>query len=158
MTETFAKTGRVPWPPIIYLAAIMISIALGVLYPLPWIGGLLEDLLFAIGLLLMLAVVSLWFSAFRTMTRAKTTLNPNGIPAHLITTGPFSLSRNPLYLANTLLLVAVGLIGGMGWFVLMAIVAAFATTKLAIEREEKVLAEKFGKRYRDYAKRVRRWI
>jgi protein-S-isoprenylcysteine O-methyltransferase Ste14 len=92
------------------------------------------------------------------MTRAKTTLNPNGIPAHLITSGPFSVSRNPLYLANTLLLVAVGLIGGMGWFVLMAIVAAFATTKLAIEREEKVLAEKFGKRYRDYAKRVRRWI
>lgn len=158
MTETQVRTGRLPWPPIIYLAAIVISIALGVLYPLPWIGGLLEDLLFAIGLLLLLAVVSLWFSAFRTMTKAKTTLNPNGIPAHLITSGPFSVSRNPLYLANTLLLVAVGLIGGMGWFVLMAIVAAFATTKLAIEREEKVLAEKFGKRYRDYAKRVRRWI
>jgi protein-S-isoprenylcysteine O-methyltransferase Ste14 len=158
VTETQVKTGRLPWPPIIYFAAIVISIALGVLYPLPWIGGLLEDLLFAIGLLLLLAVASLWFSAFRTMTRAKTTLNPNGIPAHLITTGPFSVSRNPLYLANTLLLVAVGLIGGMGWFVLMAIVAAFATTKLAIEREEKVLAEKFGKRYRDYAKRVRRWI
>jgi protein-S-isoprenylcysteine O-methyltransferase Ste14 len=158
VTETQVRTGRLPWPPIIYLAAIVISIALGVLYPLPWIGGLLEDLLFAIGLLLLLAVASLWFSAFRTMTRAKTTLNPNGIPAHLITTGPFSVSRNPLYLANTLLLVAVGLVGGMGWFVLMAIVAAFATTKLAIEREEKVLAEKFGKRYRDYAKRVRRWI
>ncbi|TIX39214.1 MAG: isoprenylcysteine carboxylmethyltransferase family protein, partial [Mesorhizobium sp.] len=27
-----------------------------------------------------------------------------------------------------------------------------------IESEEKVLTAKFGKKYRDYAKRVRRWI
>ena len=52
----------------------------------------------------------------------------------------------------------IGLIAGNAWFLLLAAVAAFATQKVAIEREEKVLAEKFGKRYRDYAKRVRRWI
>lgn len=158
MTEIHPKTGKLPWPPMIYLVAILIAIALGLLRPLPWIGGLVEDLLFAVGLLLLLAVVSLWVSAFRTMTRTKTTLNPNGVPSHLITTGPFSLSRNPLYLANTLLLVAIALVGGLAWFLPMALLAGVATTKLAIEREEKVLAERFGKRYRDYAKRVRRWI
>jgi protein-S-isoprenylcysteine O-methyltransferase Ste14 len=46
----------------------------------------------------------------------------------------------------------------MAWFLILAFVASFATSKLAIEREEKVLAEKFGKKFRDYAKRVRRWI
>ncbi|TIQ24114.1 MAG: isoprenylcysteine carboxylmethyltransferase family protein, partial [Mesorhizobium sp.] len=43
------KPGLIPWPPVIYLAAIAVSIALGWLYPLPWIGGLLGDILFAAG-------------------------------------------------------------------------------------------------------------
>lgn len=158
MTDTRKRTGWLPWPPLIYLVAIVAAIILGVLYPLPWIGGLLADLLFAIGWLLLLAVAALWITTFRAMVRAKTTLNPNGIPAHLITTGPFSVSRNPIYLANTLLLIGTALVGGMAWFLLLAFVASFATSKLAIEREEKMLAEKFGKKFRDYAKRVRRWI
>ena len=37
-------------------------------------------------------------------------------------------------------------------------IAAFATQKLAIEREEQHLAARFGKKYLDYKKRVRRWI
>jgi protein-S-isoprenylcysteine O-methyltransferase Ste14 len=92
------------------------------------------------------------------MRRAKTTLNPNAVADHLITNGPFAVTRNPMYLANTLLLMGIGMIFGSTWFLLLAIVAAFATQKLAIEREEKMLMEKFGKKYRDYAKRVRRWI
>ena len=73
-------------------------------------------------------------------------------------TGPFAVSRNPIYLANTLLMIGVALISGIVWFLLLAIIAAFATQKMAIEGEEKVLATKFGKKYRDYAKKVRRWI
>lgn len=158
MTKTRKRTGWLPWPPLIYLTAIVAAIVLGLLYPLPWIGGLLAYLLFAIGWLVLLAVAALWFTAFRAMAAAKTTLNPNGVPTYLITGGPFSVSRNPIYLANTLLLVGTGLVGGMAWFLVLAVAASFATSKLAIEREEKVLAEKFGKKFRDYAKRVRRWI
>lgn len=158
MSDIRAKHGGIPWPPLIYLAAIAVAIALGLLYPLPWIGDLLGDLLFAAGWVALFGVAALWFTAIRTMTRAKTTLNPNAIPDHLVTTGPFAVSRNPMYLANTLLLIGVGLISGIAWFLLLAVVAAFVTQKVAIEREEKVLTEKFGKRYRDYSKKVRRWI
>jgi protein-S-isoprenylcysteine O-methyltransferase Ste14 len=52
----------------------------------------------------------------------------------------------------------VGFVSGNWWFLLLAIIAAVITQKIAIEFEEKVLAEKFGRRYRDYAKKVRRWI
>jgi protein-S-isoprenylcysteine O-methyltransferase Ste14 len=158
MSEAHAKAGWLPWPPLIYLSAIVIAVLLTAVYPLPWISGLLADLLFVIGLLLVLAVVALWFTAFRTMIEAKTTLHPNSMPTHLVTTGPFSVSRNPIYLANTLLLIAIGLAGGMAWFVVLAFAASFAVSKLAIQREEKVLAQKFGKKYRDYEKRVRRWL
>lgn len=152
------KPGIIPWPPLIYLAAIGISIVLGHFYPLPWIGDLLGDILFAAGWVALLGVAALWFTAIRTMIRARTTLNPNGVPDHLVTSGPFAISRNPIYLADTLLLIGVAFVSGIAWFLPLAIIAAFATQKVAIEGEEKLLAAKFGKKYRDYAKRVRRWV
>jgi protein-S-isoprenylcysteine O-methyltransferase Ste14 len=158
MTETQPKPGVIPWPPVIYTAAIAISIILGMLYPLPWIGDLLGDILFAAGWVALFGVAVLWITAIRTMMRARTTLNPNAVPDHLVTTGPFGVTRNPMYLANTLLLIGVAFVSGIAWFLLFAFIAAFLTQKLAIEGEEKILAVKFGKKYRDYAKRVRRWI
>ena len=152
------KSGHIPWPPLIYIAAIAVSIVLGLLYPLPWIGDLLGDILFAAGWVTLLGVAALWFTAIRIMSRAGTTMNPNGVPEHLVTTGPFGITRNPMYLANTLLLIGVALVSGIAWFLPLAIIAAFITQKVAIEGEEKVLAAKFGKKYRDYAKKVRRWI
>ena len=158
MTDSQPKPGLIPWPPLIYIAAIAISIALELLYPLPWIGDLLGDILFAVGWVALFGVAALWFTAIRTMIRAKTTFNPNAVPDHLVTSGPFGITRNPMYLANTLLLIGVAFVSGIVWFLPLALIAAFATQKVAIESEEKVLFAKFGKKYRDYAKRVRRWI
>ncbi len=158
MTDIQTRPNRLPWPPIIYLVAIAVSIALGLLFPLPWISAPLSDILFAAGWLLVAAMVALDFSAMRTMARAKTTIMPNKASEHLVTTGAFSFTRNPIYLGNTLFMIGVGLITGIAWFLPLAIVAAFLTQKLAIEREEKHLEARFGKKYRDYAKRVRRWV
>ncbi len=149
---------RIPWPPLIYLAAIAASVVLGLLVPLPRITGPFGNVLYAIGWLVIIAVIALWATSFRAMRRAGTTLDPSGEPSHLLTGGPFSITRNPIYLANTLLLFGVGFIAGNWWFVLLGIVAAILTQKIAIEFEEKVLTEKFGRKYRDYAKKVRRWI
>ena len=63
-----------------------------------------------------------------------------------------------VYLANTMLTLGVGLISGIVWFLPLALIAAYATQKLAIEREERHLDLRFGKRFRDYVRRVRRWI
>ncbi|MBX3580706.1 MAG: isoprenylcysteine carboxylmethyltransferase family protein [Rhizobiaceae bacterium] len=152
------RTGHIPWPPVIYVLGIAASLVLHAIYPLPWFGSPMSDILVAVGWLALLATAALLFTAIRTMRAAKTTLNPNAQPDHLVTTGPFGVSRNPMYLGNTLLLLGVGLVTGITWFLPVAILAAFATQKIAIEKEEHWLAEKFGKRYRDYAKRVRRWI
>ena len=155
---TKPRHGIIPWPPVIYVAAIAASVVLGMFYPLPWIGDIFGDLLFGVGWVALFGVAMLWITAIRAMFRARTTLDPNAEPDHLVTSGPFGITRNPMYLANTLLLIGVAFITGIAWFLLFAFLAAFATQKLAIEKEEKILAAKFGKKYRDYAKRVRRWI
>lgn len=158
MSDIATRPSRFPWPPLIYLGAIAVSIALWIVYPLPWFGSPMSDILFAVGCLAILAVVAIDVSAMRALARAKTTIRPDRASTHLVTTGAFSLTRNPIYLANTLIMLGVALISGILWFVPLALVAAFLTQKLAIEPEEKHLAVRFGRKYHDYAKRVRRWI
>lgn len=145
-------------PALIYLAGIAASILLGVLVPLPWIGPPLADILFAAGFLLIAAVIAIHVSALRGLARAGADLMKGKAADQLVTTGAFAVTRNPMYLANTLLLIAGGFIDGNLWFLAAALVAALLVQLLAVRPEEKQLEARFGKRYRDYAKRVRRWI
>lgn len=156
MSDTTSR--RLPIPPLVYLAALALAFGLQAVYPLPWFGQPLSDILFAFGLLSLAAAAALAFTAVRALRRARTTLHPGGTPDHLVTGGPYAVTRNPIYLALTLLVIGLGLALGHTWFLPIAVAAAFATRKIAIDGEEKVLAERFGKRYRDYAKKVRRWI
>ena len=55
-------------------------------------------------------------------------------------------------------MIGVAMISGVAWFILCAVIAAFITQKLAVEPEEKHLEARFGKKYFDYKKRVRRWM
>lgn len=149
---------RIPWPPIIYVLAVIAGIALTVLYTLPWLDHPFSDLLFPVGCLLALAGIAIDIAALQTLRKNKTTFMPNRASDRLVVNGPFSFSRNPIYLGNTLLVVSIGILSGSWWFILTAVIAAFATQQLAIKGEERHLASKFGKRYFDYQKKVRRWI
>jgi protein-S-isoprenylcysteine O-methyltransferase Ste14 len=158
VTDAAMKPSAFPWPPLIYVAAIAASILLWEFVPLPWFGSPMSDILFAVGWIVIVAVVAIDISAMRTLARAKTTMRPDRASTRLVTSGAFSFTRNPIYLANTLIMIGVALIAGIVWFIPLALIAAFLTQKLAIEGEEKHLALRFGKKYHDYARRVRRWI
>ena len=158
MTATQGRPAGLPLPPLIAVAAIAIGVILDFLYPLPWFSSPMADILFAAGWIAIFLAALLIATAARTLLRARTTLNPRGTPEHMVVAGPYSFTRNPMYLGLTLIVIGIGLITGITWFMPMALVAAFAITKLAIEAEEKTLAAKFGKRYRDYARKVRRWV
>lgn len=147
-----------PWPPVIYAIALIAGWPLGTFLPLPWIGGIAGEVSFAIGFLAIFAALAIDVAAMRTMHAVRTTILPHRKAEHLVTKGVFSLSRNPIYVANTLLVIGAGLISGIAWYFALAFIAAFATQKLAIEREEKHLETRFGKHYRDYRKRVNRWL
>jgi protein-S-isoprenylcysteine O-methyltransferase Ste14 len=72
------------------------------------------------------AFVALNVLAIRAMRRAGTTVRPDRGTDHLVVEGPFSLTRNPLYLAGTTLVLGIGLVSGIVWFLLLAVLAAFA--------------------------------
>lgn len=72
----------------------------------------------------------------------------------LVTSGAYSVTRNPLYLFSVLGAVAIGLLFGslMLAFVLGAL--AYAILYFTARREAEFLRSKFGLKYDEYARRV----
>lgn len=149
---------RIPWPPILYGLAILGGYLLHRIEPAPWPGGMAAEWLFMAGWLMIGGALFIDFRTFLELRKHKTTIMPNKGADHLVTTGPFSFSRNPIYLSNTLLCFGLAMAFANPWFMLTGLAAAFATNHLAILREERHLEVKFGSHWRQYAKRVRRWI
>lgn len=98
--------------------------------------------------------------AVATFFRAKTTVNPlkPSNASKIVTTGLFTISRNPMYLALLLVLVAWGLwlANPLNGFVIVGWVVFI--TEFQIKPEEKALRQKFDADYDAYCKRVRRWV
>lgn len=158
MDPYVTRPNRIPYPPVIYALAILAGALSPLVLPNWWPAHPMSDLLAAIGVIMIICAVALDLKAMFTLHRHKTTILPMKGADHLVTSGPFGFSRNPIYLGNTLLTFGAGLTFGIVWFLPLAFVAAFLTQKLAIEREEKHLAAKFGKHWRDYTHKVRRWF
>lgn len=91
---------------------------------------------------------------------ARTTINPIKIEnaSALVTGGLYRFSRNPMYLGLALVLSGWALWLGNPINVIGIAIFIGLMNALQIKPEEAVLAEKFGQEYRDYQRRVRRWI
>jgi len=76
----------------------------------------------------------------------------------LITTGPYSFSRNPLYLGGNVFIFfgAALLLGSPSALVITAV--NIPLVDLFIRREEGQLEKDFGEQWIRYKRRVRRWI
>jgi protein-S-isoprenylcysteine O-methyltransferase Ste14 len=146
---------RIPWPPLIYGGAAVLGVVLNHQWPF---FSLESDLCRQIGVALLVAGIALDFATMLAFRRHRTTIMPHRSATHLITSGPFGHSRNPIYLANTMLLMGLGLSFDWSWVLLLALPAAYVTQKLAIEREERHLAETFGEAWTTYAANVPRWL
>lgn len=72
----------------------------------------------------------------------------------LVTEGPFSVCRNPLYFFSFLGVIGIGAQSDMLLFLIMLIVAFASYYRLVIRKEEAFLGHKFGDAYRDYCARV----
>ena len=76
----------------------------------------------------------------------------------LVTKGPYSFSRNPIYVGLTALYLGLVILFDIVWGFFFLIPLLAAVHFLVILREEEYLEEKFGQKYRDYKNSVRRWL
>lgn len=115
-------------------------------------------LLVAVGWLIVLAALALMVWAAVYFKRAATSINPHGQPTALITGGPFNWSRNPIYLADALLLIGLCLaLRALPALLLIPIFISVLTRRFIIPEEARLTAA-FPVDFAAYAKRVRRWL
>ena len=79
-------------------------------------------------------------------------------PTTVVSSGPFALSRNPMYVGWTLLSLGVALAANSIWPVAFLPGVLVYTHFFVIRREERFLAQEFGDAYREYGARVRRYL
>jgi protein-S-isoprenylcysteine O-methyltransferase Ste14 len=157
MTENSKDTpGIVMPPPLVFLVAL----AAGFL--LDWAVPVNSDLAAAPvrvgGLALVVLGAALMFAGLRTFVRAGTAFRPDQPATRLLTAGPFRYTRNPLYVALTLVYLGIALAAARVWPMATLVPALVVIRYRVITREEAYLEGKFGDAYRNYKNRVRRWL
>ena len=143
-------------PPGVYLVAVLggttieqfvwpLSLGLG------WGGGIL-------GLLVIVAGVTLTMTSMQAFRKAASSPDPNHMPSVLVETGPFSRTRNPLYLGTLLMLLGLAIAANLPWVIIAAVPAMLVIHYGVVVREEAYMEDLFGDAYRTYRQRVRRWV
>lgn len=76
----------------------------------------------------------------------------------LTTTGPYSLVRNPIYLANSLMLLGLTITSELLWFLPVMALWCAVVYHYVVRREEHHLKDKYGAPYREFLTSVPRWL
>ena len=150
------RSSRVPWPPILLIGTIGAGVAFDKMLPAELLGG--ASAMRAAGLVIVLAAVLLDAASLVTLHRHATTVLPHRGSTALVTTGPFALSRNPIYVGNILLTIGLALALANAWLLAGAVLEVALVRWLAILPEERHLEARFGDAWHRYRARTPRWI
>lgn len=110
------------------------------------------------GIILIICGFALTLSTNAALLKQRTSNKPNEIPTVFITSGPFRLSRNPIYLGMTIILFGIEVLLGSLSPLIFPVIFVIIINSLIIPDEENILEKKFGEEYLEYKKRVRRWL
>ena len=152
------RPNKYPLPPLLTVGMMALCFVLDRFLPLGWEPEQITTFMRSAGWLLIVVAIALDLWAFATFRKHSANMMPHKAATHLLTTGPFAHSRNPIYLANVLIVAGIGFAIGSRWFILGAVVLFFLLSEWVIKREEKHMKSKFGQSWLDYQKLVRRWI
>ena len=142
---------------VIFGIPFLAAIALQQILPLTFPPGLLMPALI-VGIALILLGVTLVVLARRQFAQHRQPTDPGQPTQQIITTGVFSISRNPLYLGGLCVLVGVALAVKLPWALIGLLPSLIACHFVLIRPEERYLTARFGEEYRSYVATVHRWI
>mgnify|MGYP000559681428 CR=1 FL=1 len=147
--------GVIAPPPVIYLAFLSIGFGADALWPAV---RLPQGPRYAAGIGVIALGLVLGFSAFRQFRRHKTSFKTHEPSTALITGGPYRYSRNPIYLALSLLYAGIGIAADSPWILALLVPLLVVLHYGVIIREERYLERKFPDAYRRYRSTTRRWL
>jgi protein-S-isoprenylcysteine O-methyltransferase Ste14 len=149
--------GVIAFPPFIWLVGAILSILIHFfVIHLPITANYRVCLVCGIALIVVAPTLAL--SALFAMLGAGTNIDPAKPALTIVRSGPFRLTRNPMYLALCLLQIALGFFLN-DWITLLFVIPLFFNLHFGvILREERYLEAKFGEEYLALKRSVRRWL
>jgi protein-S-isoprenylcysteine O-methyltransferase Ste14 len=134
-----------------HVIPLIVGLALDVWLPLKIVELLWLRHILGWPLLLLGSLLAAWaVTAFNAMDFSQ--------PTGIIISGPYQFSRNPMYVAWTMIYLGTAVLVNT-WWLLMLLPAVIAFTHyIVVHLEEPKLDQKFGEEYREYMARVRRYL
>ncbi len=142
--------------PPLWLAALLVVVWMQTRLLPDWTvpGGLARIM----GGVLVLAGLALMVWAIGAFRHHRTSVVPHQTPAALITTGPFAISRNPIYLGDVMVLCGAILWWGAWPSILVIPLFVWILRRRFIAPEEARMKQNFGPEFEAYAQKTRRWL
>lgn len=137
-----------------YLVAILLQLVIPITIP----RRILTPAFIIVGVIFIVVGISLVFLTRREFVRHAQPTDPGYPTNKIISTGVFSISRNPLYLGGVLSLAGISLAFHLIWGLILLIPSLVVCHIILIVPEESYLADRFGKEYREYTGKVHRWV
>lgn len=156
----FPKTDRaaiIAPPPLLALGCIGVAFLARHYKPLPlfWSHSRLQVIIGAVLVLFSIAIIVAARGSFITHG---THPNPYRPTQAVVTTGVYQFSRNPIYVAFLIFVLAFTFLANSLWFVVLDVLLFLLLRFGVVKPEEAYLQQKFGAVYREYNSRVRRWL
>lgn len=130
-------------------------LAIAILFPGPRV---LPDWMWLIGLAFMLCGLLLNFAAIAAFARRGTPMDAEREPTALVADGPYRFTRNPMYAAGIVILAGLVLFLGELRSALVLPGYVLLVARSFVPSDERRMAALFGDAWRDYTRRVRRWL
>ena len=142
-------------PPLVYLAGVVIGIVVSIWIPTKIAPG---SLAWTLGGILLICGAVLTGSAILKFKDVNTTVRPDRAASTLVISGPYRITRNPMYLGLALVYVGIAIADLSVWALILMPVVLTIIQRRAIEPEEAFLERRFGANYIRYKENVSRWI
>jgi protein-S-isoprenylcysteine O-methyltransferase Ste14 len=152
------KSIEIKIPPL----AVAVTIA-AAMWVISWLAPLLQvpsAPRFIAAAAILLIGVGLSAGGILAFRRARTTVNPTKPEqaSFLVSSGVYRITRNPMYVGVSLILLAWAIFLSSAWALLGPVAFVLYIDRFQIAPEERALAKLFGSEYADYQARVRRWL
>lgn len=142
-------------PPLVYLISLVTGALIQLAKPLPFLPGTLAV---PIGASLVAVAIALFSYSVAKFRAAGTPVPARKATTVIVRTGPYRFSRNPIYLAFSLLQFGIAIWVNSLWLLATLVGAVALIHWVVIPREEQYLERRFGAEYLDYKGSVRRWL
>src|SRR5882672_10702712 len=142
-------------PPFVYLGSIALGLVLHLLWPARVVPPSVST---PVGALVTVLAIALFVSTVRTLQAAGSPIPGNRPTTTIVRKGPYRFSRNPIYLAFSLLQLGLSLWVNSLALLITLIPAITLIWLVVIAREERYLEARFPSEYLPYQASVRRWL